>query len=393
MRSPVSRIRQCRLHGAGAETDAQLPPQGRLRLTLPGIGVVIVSYNSRREILDCVESVLSAGYSRLRIVICDNASPDDTPTLIRDWAAGHHVDRPRKIHPISWPAFDHERFAFEEVGVEAVRSNAAPGWSSVQLICSRINLGFARGVNLAVSLLKADPKVDLFWILNPDCIVPPGTPAIFARTHLREPEVGMIGSRVLFADRPDTIQADGGGQVDPWTGNARSVNELAAHSQTQRPMSERFDYIVGSNVVVTRSFLDVAGPMPEEYFLFYEEVDWAARRSTLKLGYADGGIVYHHGGTATGSWAPDRRPSDFTYFFMFRNRMRFVRRYMPLALPYAYGHALLRVLGILIVRRARPEAYAALRGMHGLPPPAAVGARIDATAHRLAFGGNRRGPT
>jgi GT2 family glycosyltransferase len=52
----------------------------------PVIGVVIVVYNSADVILDCLESLFSQEGLDLRVVVVDNASPDDSVDRIRAWA-------------------------------------------------------------------------------------------------------------------------------------------------------------------------------------------------------------------------------------------------------------------------------------------------------------------
>ena len=82
-------------------------------------------------------------------------------------------------------------------------------------------------------------------------------------------------------------------------------------------------------MVVSRDFLARVGPMREDYFLYYEEVDWALRRGDLPLAFAGDAIVYHHGGTSIGTGRLDERPSAFSNYFNYRNRMRFMRRFHP----------------------------------------------------------------
>ena len=60
----------------------------------------------------------------------------------------------------------------------------------------------------------------------------------------------------------------------------------------------------------------------------------AARRPAARL--RPRRLVFHHGGTAIGTGRPDERPSAFSNYFNYRNRMRFMRRFHPARLPLAY---------------------------------------------------------
>ena len=120
--------------------------------------------------------------------------------------------------------------------------------------------------------------------------------------------------------------------------------------------------------------------MREDY-PYYEEVDWALRRRPARA-FTDAPVL-HHGGTAIGTGQPDERPSAFSNYFNYRDRLRSMRRFHPARLPIAYliALAVTRALG----RDDAARIAAALRGLHGLPPPAHVARRIGPEAAALAF--------
>ena len=245
------------------------------------------------------------------------------------------------------------------------------------------NLGYAGAVNLGLSVLAAQPEVTLLWVLNPDCVVPPGTPAALVRAQAAAGRFALMGSRIVYHGT-DRIHADGG-RVGRWSGLCASVNRKAPAGTTLPPDPGAIDYVIGANMVVSREFLARVGPMREDYFLYYEEVDWALRRGDLPLAFAPDAIVYHHGGTAIGTGRPDERPSAFANYFNYRNRMRFMRRFHPARLPLAY------LINLALIGRSLfcddpARIAAALRGLHGLPPPPEVARRIGPEAAVLAFG-------
>jgi GT2 family glycosyltransferase len=125
--------------------------------------------------------------------------------------------------------------------------------------------------------------------------------------------------------------------------------------------------------------------MPEEYFLYYEEVAWARRRQELPLIICHDAVVQHHGGTAIGSGSPDRAASPVSSYFNFRNRMRFVAKHRPATLPVSYCFSLLKA-GQTLLKGNLHSAIAAFRGMHGLPPSKQVRMRFDQQAQHFAFG-------
>jgi glycosyltransferase involved in cell wall biosynthesis len=53
----------------------------------PSVGVFVPSYNAEDFLGDCLESLLEQTYPVDQIVVCDDASTDDTPSIIRDYAS------------------------------------------------------------------------------------------------------------------------------------------------------------------------------------------------------------------------------------------------------------------------------------------------------------------
>ena len=329
------------------------------------IGVAIVTYNASDVIAGCLDSLLESEHPNLRIVICDNASPDATLDTIRDWAGRRGCD------------------LFETVpgGVSAQGGAGRPG---VTLLRPGVNAGFAAGVNHCLRALLAQPDIGLFWILNPDCIVTPQAASAYAGAAARAGRFSLMGGRTLYLEPPNRIQSEGG-RVNRWTGICSSINHGLPAGQGETPDPGTLDFIAGANLVASREFIETAGLMNEDYFLYYEEVDWAFRRGNLPLRMCYDAVVYHHGGTSIGSGSLSRLASGFANYFNYRNRMWFMQRHFPAAYPVAYVYSLLKVVKLLMLG-AREEAGGALRGLNRMAPPQAVRTRLGPEANRRAFG-------
>lgn len=347
--------------------------------SVPRLGVVIVSYQSREIIDECLESLFSARSVDLRVAVVDNNSSDDTCQVIADWASG---ERPYRSHPecpfVPGPPVR------KPIGLADVPVGSWPEAAPVTLLRSPFNGGYAFAVNLGIAFLLGDPAIDLIWVLNPDCVVPPGTAAAIVACGA-EGGFSLMGGRTIYYERPDHVQTDGG-KVSRWTGRCISLNSGLHPATTPLPQAAALDYITGASVVATRAFIKATGPMKDDYFLYYEEVDWAFRRKALPLRVCPDMIVYHRGGTTIGTGSTTRRASPFANYFNFRNRTRFVRRFMPSRLPFSLAYSLAKAAQ-LFLKGAAGEAYAIVAGALWLPPPPAVRARIaDETARAMAFG-------
>lgn len=319
----------------------------------PRLGVVIVAFQSDDVIADCLDSLAQSIGVDLTIVVVDNASTDGTCEIIR--GTGDRLTGAVK---------------FREIDVGAPPPSCIEG---LTLLRSSINGGYAYGVNRGLEWLLSDTQLDLFWILNPDCIVAPDAAANFAR-HGADGRFSLMGGRTVYVEPAGKIQNDGG-RVSLLTGVCSPVHLGLEASGTPLPNASEIDFVTGANCVASRRFIEQAGPMREDYFLYYEEVDWALRRGSLPLRIAPETVVRHHGGTTIGSGSVSRRASAFANYLNFRNRTRFIRRYAPFSLPIVLAYAAAKAAQ-LIVQGAPSEAQAVVRGAFGLSPPKNVRRRL-----------------
>lgn len=351
-----------------------------MKSAIPSMGAVIVTYNSSDVIRECLETLMAAAEGvTLSVVVVDNASPDKTIDVINAWADGEDD----YILPENLP------FTTKQVSKPVPRRSGETGESFLHVIKNEANSGFAAGVNLGLSYLVQSPEIDRFWVLNPDCVVPPGTPITLATHPVPPSDFAIMGGRVSFFSPYGRIQGDGG-RINRLTGVTTSVNRGLSDGITPPPLAETLDFILGASMVASRTFLEQAGPVPEDYFLYYEEVDWALRRGALPLLYCDCAPVYHHAGSAIGSGNLERAATDFSVYFLYRARMRFMRRYYPWSLPVTYLYAMAKA-GQLGLRGQRAQLYALLRAINGLPPPSAVRTLLSpATQNILGVAGHKK---
>ncbi|MCU0890504.1 MAG: glycosyltransferase family 2 protein [Sandarakinorhabdus sp.] len=328
------------------------------------IGVIIVAYQSADVIGACVRSLLASEGADLRIIVVDNGCTDATAKVVA--AAADGAD-------------------FADLPAERAEHLALADIAKVTLLRSPVNLGYAGACNIGLKALMPHAAVNLFWILNPDCVVMPDTAAAYVRCGAQAGAFGLMGGRTLYHDPPHHVQSDGG-RLRRLTGIAVNVNAGALPDAVTMPDAATLDFISGANMVASRAFIEQVGLMAEDYFLYYEELDWAARRGALPFRLCPDAIVHHHGGTTIGTGTLVRAPSPFANYFNYRNRMRFMRRFAPAFVPCSWLWSLAAIGKMLLKGGGWPAAAAALRGLHELPPPPEVRARLAPAAAALAFG-------
>lgn len=196
----------------------------------------------------------------------------------------------------------------------AVLETAGDG--RVEVIVSGDNLGYAGGSNLGVRRLL-DLGVDQIWLLNPDALVEPGTLGRLRAVLAEEPRTGIVGPRILWPGPEQTIWFDGG-FVNREFGRTRHRHhgEPAADHAPRRIDA---DYVTGAALLARREVFEQVGPLPDDYFLYYEETDWCLRAATAGWGVR----VEQHATMLHDKRSSGLLPSPYFLYYMIRNRGRF----------------------------------------------------------------------
>lgn len=204
--------------------------------TIPRVGVVLLNWNGGVDTLPCIASLLRGTVVPWRIVVVDNASTDASPDEI------------------------------------------ARTFPEVQLVRNPTNIGFSSGNNLGLRLL-AEAGADFFWILNNDTEVAPDCLERLLSALDRDPGIGAISAKILYADPPDHIWYAGG----RW--NPRNMQ--AAHRGAMELDHGQYDkggdteFISGCCMLIRKSALDRVGVFADEFFIYMEDTDWCRRAARL----------------------------------------------------------------------------------------------------------------
>lgn len=295
--------------------------------------IVLLNYNGWRDTLECLESVLKLDHPHFQVVVVDNDSSDGSVENIQAWAAGTLAADVQNnvLSSMSMPAQP------KPVPLEVLRDadvSASSEASRIVLIQSASNGGYAAGNNHGIRFAMNDPDCCYLWLLNNDTVVRPD-----ALTHLvarfeADPAVGVCGSALVHYHNPATLQARGGARFNRWTATSHHVGEGAAFpAEADAGQDEVLDYVVGASMFVSRKFVEQVGLMYEDYFLYFEEIDWAWRRGSFTVAYAPGSVVYHKEGATTGMNKKAIQFGEGGDFYLHRNRLLFTRRNFLIGLP------------------------------------------------------------
>ena len=221
-----------------------------------GLAIVIVSYNARRDLERCLES-LHAGPPAMphEIVVVDNASTDGSAEAAR---ARHGV----RVMPMGR------------------------------------NAGFAAANNAGIRASSGD----LVLLLNSDTIVPAGAIDRLVDRLLADPGVGITGPRIV--DGEGRVERSFGPMISPLN-EARQkaigrlydagVGAVVRYVERQTRREQFVDWVSGACLLVRRAAAEAAGLLDERFFLYTEDVDFchAVRARGFRVLFTPAAEIVH----------------------------------------------------------------------------------------------------
>jgi N-acetylglucosaminyl-diphospho-decaprenol L-rhamnosyltransferase len=288
------------------------------------VAVAIVAFRNAEDVLGCLAALARSTYRDFEVIVVENGGPEAFTAL-------------SKVLPA------------ELAGGQTVRAVEAPS-----------NLGYAGGVNLCI---EETPKADAWWVLNPD--TEPYADALELQVaRLAAGDCDAVGCTIHL---PDGRVQSHGGRWNGWLARAVSMGHGSALEPAPDPSAvERLqNYLNGASMLVGRRFVEAAGPMREDYFLYCEEVEWCLRARTkgMRLGYAPGARILHHQGTSTGNAVDIRAKGRMPVYLNERNRLNLTRDRFPMRMPVVALACLAATGGLrsrrLVGRGAKPPRSSA----------------------------------
>jgi GT2 family glycosyltransferase len=244
------------------------------------LSIIIVNWNTRDELIGCLDSIAGQRQAPCEVFVIDNHSRDGSAEAVRE------------KHP----------------------------W--VTLVENEENLGFARAANIGLECSRGRYVV----ILNPDTTVREGTLEAFLAFMEAHPDAGIAGGQLFNpnASKQNSIA------------NFPSLaTELLNKSLLRWLFPKIFpgkgqeysgpievDSVVGACMVVRRDAVQSVGLLDEGYFLFFEETDWCYRMKGAgwKVYHVPQFQIVHFQGKSA---AGEKKRAKLEYY---RSRYRFFKK-------------------------------------------------------------------
>ncbi|MFT5603778.1 MAG: GT2 family glycosyltransferase [Paracoccaceae bacterium] len=326
-----------------------------LRSAAPDTGIVIVNWNSWPETIEALEAVFRMQGFDGPVIVCDNASVDGSLGYIKQWAEGTLCALPesyeREIRNLVIPPVE-KNFQVAELSCGEVNTcvlSPEVAGSRLWLVSSAENGGFGAGSNIGIRLLLRMPKINNFWLLNCDAL-----PAQRAYRELKNEMPALLqpiicGSALLEYWKPSVVQSCGAKFNPLLCSMSDNLKGMPSAALQKMENVHHVHYPVGASIVVNREFLDSVGFMSEDYFLYFEELDWVARLPQPgKAFVVASSLVYHKGGATTGAGSTFKDRALKTDYYFLRSRVIFACRHMHGGMLVALASAVIAVLRRLL---------------------------------------------
>ncbi len=287
--------------------------------------IVILNYNGSRDTIECLESILKLNYGNYQVLIVDNSETILPFQELLNWAKSEHINFDETIET----NIDLDNHQNDLVFIKAEK-----------------NKGFAAGNNIALNaILKTKETNSYIWLLNNDTIVDKGALKAlvsYLRAH-QDKKIGVLGSKLIYYYQREKLQGVGG-KFNKFFFISTHVGEGESITKS-KPEFEKIDYVIGASMFVTYKFLREVGTLKEDFFLYYEELDWAyrAQEKGWILDWCPDALIFHKEGASIGSSYNSLKKSFFSEMQVFKSRKIFVKKYYKLKLRF-YISSLLLIL-------------------------------------------------
>ena len=179
--------------------------------------------------------------------------------------------------------------------------------------------------------------------------------------------IGAVCPKLRFDEEPKLIQYAGFTTMSTITLRNKGVG-CGEPDNGQYDTPSQTAFVHGAAVMFNWETLQRAGMMSEDYFLYYEEMDWSEhiRRSSMQIWYDPAQTVFHKESHTIGQQSATRT------FYMTRNRLLFARhnRRWPIRWAcyiYLYIIGIVRDIPKYVLQHRSDLAQAALKALVVFP--------------------------
>ena len=279
------------------------------RVDSPEIAVIVVNWNRRELLRQCLESLVRQEGAGFEVIVVDNGSDDGSPELVAQ-----------------------EFLASRRLNARLIRNAENRGF------CVANNQGFAATGAEFVALLNNDAEAGPGWL------------AALRRCFDGRPEIGMAASKILVHEDPRRIDKAGHLMYPDGQNRGRGSGEWDVG---QYDRVEETLWPDGCAAMYRKAMLDRIGGFDEDFFAYGDDAELGLRARIAGWGclYAPDAVVRHHRGSTLGVTSSRRLE------LIERNRVLLAAKLFPWNLLWLNGpYYLARIMaGALAAARGKGE--------------------------------------
>jgi len=216
----------------------------------PRVAIVVLNWNGREVLEDCVRSIYALSYAPLEVVVVDNGSMDGSAEMVQNT------------------------------------------FGDCILIQNEKNLGFAKGNNQGIEV-ALERGNDYVMTLNNDTLLDLESLSLLVQRAESDPRIAAVSPKIYFADPSDHLWF-AGGTFSYWKGRNGHVGYRQKDCPAWNVPGEA-QFISGCALLASRHAWQQIGGFDESLFVYSEDVDWSlrARKAGFKLFYEPRAVVWH----------------------------------------------------------------------------------------------------
>ena len=254
----------------------------------PSLAVILVNWKKYDLTSNCIESLNKSIYKNFQIILVDNEFSS--------------------INIIKLKAKHNELIVFKE----------------------NKNLGFAGGNNIGIRY-ALENKYDYIMLLNNDTEVKNNFILPLIKCLEKSPSLGAVQPLILnFSNK--SIIWNAGGKLNKFLGTASTrFNNIELNSSNV--FNDCTDWISGCCILIKSEVLKKVGLLDENFFTYYEDVDWSFRikNEGYGLGFVKESVIYHHGSSSSiNKQNKEGNLSAKVHYFNIRNHIILLKKHKNL---------------------------------------------------------------
>lgn len=260
------------------------------------VSIILLNYKGYEDTKECIKSLKEIDYKNFDVIVVDNDSRDGSlEKLQQDFS----VESVKNSHGENDPL---KSSHFVTIGSE-----------EIHFMASGKNGGFAYGNNRGIEY-ALNKGADYVLLINTDTLVEKDFLNILVSEAENHKDAGIVTGKILYESKRDSVWF-GGGEIN-WN------RFYGAHSHYED--SRYITFSTGCLMLIRKEVIEKVGLLPEQYFMYYEDVDFCAmlQEAGFKIYYTPKSIIYHKVSASTGG-----EESPFSIYLNTKNRLRFMNKY------------------------------------------------------------------